>query len=268
MTYEAFEEGVESGRPVETYKFTIGATVIRYTSAPNDHQPPYDANDYFSRAISRTSTSQTTEDRRTPLEITLPTDDALAQRFIDIPPGNEVTLEITRYHIGDSEAFLVWSGRIIGAAYTQEGGMCTLSGVTDEAAFSRPIPRFKYQGLCNHVLYDALCTIVRTSFKYTGSVSAVVNSTITVDGLTSKGANWAVGGYIDDGAGDFRLVVAQSGDTLTLFVPFETSPLGSSIDVFAGCNHTIDVCDTKFSNSINYGGFPFVPTFNPFDRGL
>jgi uncharacterized phage protein (TIGR02218 family) len=268
VTYQALEEGTESGRPVETYKFTIGSTVYRYTSAPFDHQPPYDSNDYFSRAISRTSAKQTTEDRRTPLEITLPTDDALAQRFIDVPPGPEVTLEITRYHIGDTEAYVIWSGRIIGAAYLQEGGVCTLSGVTDEAAFSRSIPRFKYQGLCNHVLYDTLCTVARASFKYTGTVSAVVGNTITVSGLSAKGADWAVGGYVDNGASDYRLVVSQSGDILTLFLPFETSPLGSSVDVYAGCNHTIDVCTSKFSNAVNYGGFPFVPTFNPFDRGL
>ena len=268
MTFQVQEESVEAGRPIELYEFTIGAEVIRYTSAENDHIPPFNANTFFSRAISRNNPSVTTEDRRQTLELMLPTDDDLARRFIDVPPGPEVTLEVTRYHVGDTEAYIIWQGKIIGAAYTQEGGACMLSGVTDEAAFSRPIPRFKYQGLCNHVLYDTLCTVVRTSFKYTAVVSAVVGNTITVTGLSANGADWAVGGYVDNGASDFRMVVDQSGDTLTLFLPFGTSPLGSSVDVYAGCDHTIDTCNTKFTNSVNYGGFPFVPTFNPFERGL
>lgn len=269
MTYQAFEESIEGGRPIELFKFTVGSTIYRYTSSEDDHIPPFDANTYFSRQIARSNPSQTTDDRRQQMSVTLPADDALAVRFIDIPPGQEVSLEITRYHRGDTEAYIVWQGRIIGAGYSQGGGTCSLEGVTDEAAFSRPIPRFKYQGLCNHVLYDALCTVARASFKYTGTVTGVVGNTITVDGLlAAKGADWAVGGYIDNGSNDFRMVVSQAGDVLTMFVPFENSPDGTSVDVFAGCDHTINVCGSKFSNAVNYGGFPFVPTYNPFSRGL
>ena len=269
MTYEAFEVSVEGGRPVELFKFTVGSTIYRYTSSEDEQIPSFDANTYFPRQITRTNPTMTQEDRRQQMSITLPTDDALATRFISIPPGQEVLLEITRYHRGDSNAYVVWQGRIIGAGYTKSGGLCTLEGVTDEAAFSRPIPRFKYQGLCNHVLYDTGCTVNRASFKYTGTVTGVVGNTVTVAGLlAAKGANWAVGGYIDNGSNDFRMVVSQAGDVLTLLIPFETTPDGSTVDVYAGCNHTIDVCGSKFTNSDNYGGFPFVPTYNPFSRGL
>jgi hypothetical protein len=47
MTYEAFESSVEGGRPVELYKFIIGADVYRYTSAEDEIVPPFDANTYF-----------------------------------------------------------------------------------------------------------------------------------------------------------------------------------------------------------------------------
>lgn len=269
MTYESFEESIEGGRPVELYKFTIGLNVYRYTSAEDEVVPAFDATTYFPRQITRNNPAQTNEDRREPLELTLPTTDEVAQKFISIPPGQEVSLEITRFHRGDTEAYIIWQGKIIGAAYTRDGRVCTLSGVTDEAAFSRPIPRFKYQGLCNHVLFDDGCTVSRASFKYTGTVSVVSGNDITVDGLeAAKGSDWAVGGYVDVGGNDFRMVLAQSGDTLTLLVPFETGPLGSSVDVYAGCDHSLSVCDSKFSNAVNFGGFPFVPTLNPFDRGL
>lgn len=269
MTFASFEESVESARPVELYKFTIGSEVIRYTSAEDDHIPPFDANTYFARQISRNSPNQSNEDRRQTLEVSLPADDALSSRFIGVPPGSEVQLEITRYHRGDSEAYVIWQGKIVGAGYTNEGAVCVLTGVTDESAFSRTIPRYKYQGLCNHTLYDSLCTVTKSSYKHTGVVSAASANTVEVTGLVSaKGAGWAVGGYIDNGNSDYRQIIAQSGDTLTLYVPFESSPLGASVDVYAGCDHTIDTCDSKFSNAVNFGGFPFVPTFNPFTRGL
>lgn len=268
MTYESFEKSVEGGRPIELYKFTVGSTVYRYTSAEDTVTPVFDPTAYFSRQIARNNPSQANDDRREPLELTLPTDDELAARFIDIPPGPEVLLEITRFHRGDTNAYIIWQGKITGVAYTENGSVCQFTGVTDESAFQRPIPRFKYQGLCNHVLYDTLCKVNRASFQYTGTVAAVLDNTVTVTGVSANGADWAVGGYIDFDSNDYRMVIDQSGDVLTVLIPFESSPLGASVDVYAGCDHTITTCQAKFTNKDNFGGFPYVPTFNPFDRGL
>jgi len=71
------------------------------------------------------------------------------------------------------------------------------------------------------------------------------------------------------------LIVAQSGDDLQLLLPFPQSAVGREVILFAGCDHTPEVCDDKFdtpedtdSNLINFGGFAFVPTRNPFQTGL
>ena len=36
MTYEAFETSLESGQPVELYKFTAGSLVFRFTSSQDE----------------------------------------------------------------------------------------------------------------------------------------------------------------------------------------------------------------------------------------
>lgn len=77
------------------------------------------------------------------------------------------------------------------------------------------------------------------------------------------------------GGDDHRLILSQSGDDVTLLLPFPETIVGSTVVLLAGCDHSITTCDTKFntpedtlSNVINYGGFAFVPNKNPFETGL
>ncbi len=272
MTYEAEEESVEAGQPVELFKFTLGATIYRYTSAEDEIN--FAAQTWLPRPITRSAPSQSLDDRTHQLEITLPTEDEVASKFIGIVPGQLMECEITRFHRGDgaSEAFILWQGRITGATYKKQGAQCSLRGLTTEAAFDRSIPRYKYQGLCNHILYDTRCAVVKSSFQYTGTVGAVTNNVVEVVGLfASKGAGWALGGYVSNNDVDYRLVTAQSGDNLTLILPFEANVAGTSVNVFAGCDHTLEGthgCEPKFSNEINYGGFHWVPILNVFETGL
>ena len=267
MTYEAQETSSQGGQPVELYHFTIGTSHYRYTSA--EDEVSFSGNTYFPRQITRTDPAQSSEERRQQLEITLPAEDEVASRYIGVVPGELMSLVVTRFHRGDTEAWILWSGNITGASYREQGAVCSLRGVTTEAAFSRPIPRFKYQGLCNHILFDSGCGLDRNSYKFSATCSAISGSTVTVPGLNAAhGANWALGGYISFNDTDFRLVVGQSGDVLTLRLPFESDPTGHTLDVYAGCDHTLSVCNSKFSNNANYGGFAFVPSLNPFQVGI
>jgi uncharacterized phage protein (TIGR02218 family) len=267
MTYESFEESIEGGRPVELYEFVIGTTTYRYTTAEDEIS--FASQTWFPRQIERTSPEVASDENAKELTFTIPADDPVASQYIDVAPGQKMALTITRFHRGDTEAFILWQGRITGATFTDKGRMATLRGLTVESASSRQIPRDKYQGLCNHVLYDSRCAVTRSSFKYTGTITAVAGNVITVGGLNANGADWALGGYVDFNTGeDARVILAQSGDDLTMLLPFKEDVLGSTVDVYAGCDHSITTCNTKFSNLINYGGFVYVPLINPFQRGL
>lgn len=273
MVFETEETSIESGRPVELYHFSVGATHYYYTSAPDSFL--FGGNTWLPRQITRTSPTQSTEERRQQIEITIPTEDTVASRFVGIIPGQPMFLEVSRYHRGDTEVYLVWSGIIAGATYGKQGAECTLRGVNTESAFSRPIPKFKYQGLCNYVLFDLNCQLDADDYKFTGTVASISGSTITVTGISAQGTDWMVAGYVNFNDTDFRLVLSQSGDVLTMYLPFENNPAGQSVDCFAGCDHSIVDCGNKFivdnptdGNIINYGGFPFVPELNPFIVGM
>lgn len=266
MTYAGNEASVEGGRPVELYIFTIGATVYRYTSA--EDTVVYSANAYLPRQIERSSPAVDGSSSAPMMEITLPTDDPVASRYVGIVPAERVHVEIISFHRLDSpNGYILWNGRIVSAKFEKQGAMCRLFSVSSESALSRPIPGRKFQGLCNHQLYDGGCKVVKASNGYTGTVSLVNGLEITVTGVSSEGADWALGGTVEF-EGDKRLIVGQSGDVLTLQIPFLDNPSAQDVDVYAGCDHTLTVCNTKFSNHLNFGGFPFVPTKNPFNTGL
>ncbi|KPJ92584.1 MAG: hypothetical protein AMS18_07060, partial [Gemmatimonas sp. SG8_17] len=150
----------------------------------------------------------------------------------------------------------------------ENANLCKLAGSTAERTFNKPLPRFRYQSLCNHVLYDANCTVVRSSYLYSGTVTAASGNEVTINNLALKGPTWAIGGYVNIDDTDYRMVLDQSGDVVTVLLPFDEAVLGKTAEVYAGCDHTIGTCNGKFSNAVNYGGFPFVPKINPFEEGL
>ena len=54
------------------------------------------------------------------------------------------------------------------------------------------------------------------------------------------------------------------GDTITLSTAVPGLAQGAAFIVFPGCDHNPDTCDTKFANSLNFGGAPWFPIDNHF----
>lgn len=273
MTFDAQERSRELGAPIELYTFAVGPDVFRITSA--EDEIAFGGNTYTPRIVSRSSIVINPQNRAQLLTVELPSDDEFSAKYINIVPGFRATLTIQRLHRFDSPAFTdaetIFKGIVRSVAYTNDGFKSKISIIPIDGAMKRSIPRFTYQGLCNHVLFDNRCKVLETSFRYQGNVSVVSGKTITVDGLNAaKGAGWAVGGFVTLPSGDFRLILEQATDVLTLLLPFvdETLVLNQTVSVFAGCDHTIQVCKSKFNNVVNYGGFAFVPLRNVFESGI
>lgn len=267
MSYSAFELSSQLGRPVELYTFVDGLTTYRYTSA--EDEVTFSGDTYYPRQLDRSVPKLASDAKSRPqMEISIPADDPIAARFIGIVPSTPLEVQILRFHRTDSpNGWIEWQGRIVNAKFERDGSVCRLYSVASESKLARPIPNFKYQSLCNHVLYDGGCKVTKASFKFSALVTAVTGRQITVSGIGALGASWALGGTVEYG-GDYRPVLGQSTDVLLLSLPFRDEVLGEEVDVYAGCNHSLGTCESKFANSINFGGFAFVPTKNPFSTGL
>ena len=204
------------------------------------------------------------------LTVPLPADHTFPSKYTTIAPGQTATLTIQHFHRADpADVKVVYKGVVRAVSFSQGMHGAEISLIPITHAFKKQIPDRTYQAQCNHIHYDARCQVAKAAFKFTADVSVVSANTVTIPGLNAaKGNGWSTGGFVQFGSLDFRLILEQSTDVLTLVLPFFETVLNKSVDVFAGCDHTIGVCDTKFSNEINFGGTPFVPTKNIFQTGI
>jgi len=273
MTYDAQEISLADGQPVEFYEFTLGPNQYNYTSAEDDIV--IGAITYTAIAISRSNIALGSESAQEVLTITMPSNLAPADEYISVVPGQICNLDIHRYHRTDAglELITIFKGLLRSVAYTDNGYNADISLVPVNNGFNREVPRYTYQSLCNNILYDNKCSVSQSSYQYTEQVTDVTGATITVAGLAGHGTytdGYFTGGFVQLGTTDWRLIIDHNGTTgiLTLLLPFQNSPLGSNVDVFAGCDHTMPVCVSKFSNGANFFGFSFIPTRNIFRSGI
>lgn len=278
MGFDENETGNESGRPIELYQFTLGSSHLRLTSSENDVIIPSTLETFIAQAVTRTNLVQESSDPGSQkLSVRMPASNPFVQQYLSIAPGQRATLTIYRIHRADlggsDERQTIFKGSIRNVAFAEDGRIAVLTVLPVTAAYSKPTPRRTYQGLCSHMLYDARCTIDRDdpNFRHDGTVTAVSGDTITVSGASAFSgafADFFVAGYLEID-GDFRTVVAQSGDVLTIVVPFLESPLGKAVIARAGCKQrALEDCEDKFNNLDNFGGFPYVPKSNPFETGI
>lgn len=270
MTYSQFETSQQQSQPIELYEFSLGLSTYRFTSSEDELTVAGQV--YEPAAIRRTAITISSENRQEIVTITLPATNQFAMLFIDIVPGQTSTMTIKRLQrldigVGD-EVITIFKGIVKSVGFSRDSSTASISVAPLNQGLSREIPRFTYQGLCNHVLYDSGCKVLQNDFRFQGEVTVVSGSTLTVPGLNAESDGFYTGGFVQLASNDFRLVTSHAGNVVTLLLPFRVNVTGSLVDVFAGCDHSLATCKAKFDNVANYGGFAFVPLKDIFRNGL
>lgn len=120
---------------------------------------------------------------------------------------------------------------------------------------------------CRHLLGDGGCKVNTAPFTTTGVVSGVADRRIFSDRTRTEPEEWFQYGLLTwtSGANEgFSMeVVAFKGDPIRRIVllepmPFRIAP-GDTYEIVAGCDKTYATCRGKFSNGVNFGGFPDFP---------
>jgi uncharacterized phage protein (TIGR02218 family) len=124
------------------------------------------------------------------------------------------------------------------------------------------MPRNLYAPTCNHVLYDAGCTLNRATYTASGVVGAGSSITnILWSGATSAYQQGALTFTSGANEGTEVTVKAASAGSLGLMYPLLEQPAtGDAFTVCQGCDHTFATCKAKFNNLSNFRGFPYVPS--------
>lgn len=268
MSYAIQENSTEEGSPVELYEFTTGGTVYYFTTGAE--AIVIGGHTYVPTPVSRDTIVVGPESRTEVVQISLPEDHAFVNGYARVVPGNRALLVLKRIHRTDAltEVITVFQGVVRAVSFSDKGGFARVGVMPISGALTRQVPRYVYSSQCNHVLYDSWCTKVANDYKFTGTVTANSHQFLTVPGSDANGDGWYNAGFATFN-GDYRMIQKNTGTEIKLLLPFNDDLTGLDVDLFAGCDHSVAVCKSdKFENLINFGGFPNVPSKNPFNTGL
>lgn len=265
MTFTADETGYDTANPIELYLFTGSLDVYAYTSS--NREVTYGSNVFKPVPIGRNEIILGDVTEKNELKVTMPITAKLVKDYgFDIPPP-VLYLQVFRLH-GEGGAVQPWfNGRV--TSIVMEGRKASLVIPSVFSAYmSSEFPNVVFQSQCNHVLYGVRCSVDRTDFQLDGTVAHITDDVhITVTEAADKPNGWLKAGEIITTT-ERRLIVEHDGANLTLNYPFRSMEVGQTVTAFAGCDHSIQVCDDKFDNLVNFLGFPYTPSLNPFLVGL
>ncbi len=274
MTFDAHEISGYDGKPIDLYEFQRGVAYWRYTSADEDQT--YLSHTFSAEPISRSEFSDMAEMNKKEFSVSAPYSISVAQQFIAQPPGEVVTLKVWQRHRHDVdvETRLAFVGRVLSPKW--EGQGVTLSCEPISTSLRRTGLRRTYGAGCQHVLYRSLnglgCELDQADFRVTDTASAVVGSVITVPAASGHADGYYNGGFLwwqlPDGRRDGRMIIGHTGELITLTSSIVLIAAGDSVEIYPGCNHTKAQCNSRFSNTDNYGGWPFKPDLNPFGGSM
>lgn len=220
------------------------------------------ATTYISSTISISKISQSDEIAKSDLTITVPRDSAIAERFRIIPPAEPMTIVVKRAQFGTAGFIIVWQGRVVSVSWSGAEAVITCEPIY--STIRRPGFSRYYSNVCGHSLYGPKCRVIAELYKETAMVTSVSGINLVVIKAAEKPNGYYNGGYIeyltDEGILEQRLIMTHVTSALSLSAAPSRLEGGKEIDFFPGCNHTINVCQSKFSNQENYGGFPYIPT--------
>ena len=261
MTYSAIESSVNQGAPIELYLFVRGTQEWYFSSCANS--VTYLTKEFEPTSIRRDRVKQDTDPFKNDLRVTFPRENEFANEFLNYAPEQVTTLTIYRGHAGDSEFISYWKGRIIGAEIS--GNEITINCESVFTSIRRPGLRAVFEYTCRHSLYGVNCRASASSYEISGNVSSISSDGLTIEIPESSSTDGYYTGGIFSFGSTSRFIISHTGINIVLSRPINGLIIGDACKIYPGCNHARDTCKNKFNNLDNYGGFPWIPTRNPFD---
>lgn len=259
MTYTIYDQSADKGSPYELYAFLCSTGDYFYTD--NGEQVSYGGDEYLPLQITRgTLEFNTVTDSPVTTQITVPT---TCQLFFDHERGlvhPDMSVEVRRFHRGTTGSRLRSVGRVV--THSVAGERYTLEiANTVQTEVQRTTAPVVYDTKCNHVLGDARCKVNRAAFSKTTMVADAGDYVVMVsDDGYSNGA--LRGGEIVIN-GENRTIVDNVDNAISIAYPFVEAKPGDPVTLYRDCNQMFDKCRDVFGNTLNFGGFPLLPTENP-----
>jgi len=263
--FDNLEKSRASSAPVEGYKFVGSFKTYRYTSA--DRSVLINGETYLPIAVTRSRVKAgTQEDDNLSLDLEIPFDIDVIRDYAYAQTPPKLTLQVFRQQQDDPELSwsLFWTGIVRGFTVSGRTAKVQVPSVFS-LALQGEVPNVYYQTPCNHVLYDSRCAVDRASHRFEGEVKTLGDGAIILQAAPTTTGVLAAGEIVNLRNGERRLILNNSGATITIGYPFVDLIVGDEVELVKGCDHSLATCKAKFDNVINFGGFPYIPSDNPFE---
>lgn len=182
--------------------------------------------------------------------------------------------EVNALNPDDGSAVNLIGGEITGLDTTGKDWKATIDPFS--RYLDRPFPGFYRQKVCNVPVYSRKCGVVRNDFRFEAAITVVDGVTLTCVAVagqpdpTAKADGFFGGGdlYLGTGLTFERRGVRNSsvaGGVLTLVLagPLLINGVGGHLNLYPGCNGSIEICISVFNNRENFRGHPYIPIKNP-----
>lgn len=266
MTFDSTEKSVASGAPVELFKFTGTVNTYRFTS--REENKTNSDGTYTAIPIRRTAVTSADHGDDALIEVEMPYNNAMVSEYAFNTAPPDLRLQLYRAHINDLDAtLLVWEGPVV--SWNVSGLVAKLRIPSDFASIlAGACPSIRYQAPCNHVLFDDRCQVSAASYQSTRTVLSVTGNVVVLDSSPFSDDACNAGEMEFTSGGERRMIVDNVGTSFTVASAFANLAASDTVVIRQGCNHSFTQCVSKFSNGINFGGFPRVPNRNPFSSRL
>lgn len=259
------QEESNERRPVELYHiWRDGGENWYYTDGDVDID--FGGNTYEVAILSRRSVRFNSQLEVQTLEIQASYLEDATLAYISINPVEILWVSVMKLHRDQSplESQVIFLGQIKQVGF--QGKKATIKCVGFEHFLKKTIPVWRYQLTCNHDVFNTECGLTKASYKLTTTITLSANGlqlTSSDFGLQSDG--YYTGGEIVFGD-ESRAISYHVGNTVNLVYKMYTLSDSDSIDAYPGCDGRAETCRDKYSNIINFLGFPFIPEENPATR--
>lgn len=268
MTSSAREVSDRTGEPIELYKFAAGTLLYLYTTAAEP--VTFGGLTYLPAAVSHDAIKQDAELRQMQLTVSVPRTLPVIGQWFPNRSSFIMVLTLFTLHAGESDAMVSWIGRC--STPQIKGESADIICLPSYAGVDRPGLSRGWQPGCPLTVFSTgrgMCNADPVPVSVSTTLSSVSGLTVTAAAFAAQPDGYFDGGVLEwadaDGNIQERTIAAHVGTYITLM--YGGAELAAALDVTArpGCPGTMDACDTKFHNSIHYGGDLFMPDRNPYD---
>lgn len=278
MSFETYEESQELGIATTLFLIKYGTADDNFWAYTDLDSPVvYDGVTYQPTTIGREKIESSGGLDNKVLNIDITPNAEVIQYYRNSRPTQVVTLIIRQGHPDDPDEDwkVAWSGRITGVQ--RKARFATISAEPIATSMRRPGLRRHYQYGCPWVLYSGSCGASEIAGRQIASATGTGKNFFELangwQGAREKGK--FRNGFVrwtnpDTGSLETMSVLKVQVDTPVVGTDrivvnglTTAAEVGTSVQVYLGCNRQESDCASLHNNIVNFGGQPWIPKENP-----